>query len=240
MSSISEKRIQNHLITGFFETIYYNNEDLCHLDRHLARIYKSLETFDLQFEPTSRETIQQAVNLAGLKKCEARVNITYTSINKHPEITAIAYTQDPLETFSLTLYPDTHDSFMARHKSLSYMPYFLAYQHAKKKKFHDAILVDSTGQLLETSRAALLFKINGRYAVSLGKNKLPSITLALAEEQLGPFHTIPITRKTLTEIDQAWVLNSLIGIRSIERIDNIYFDVQPITNSSPLMSNSIA
>lgn len=217
--------------TGFFETLLYNGEKVCHLEAHLKRIFNSITHFGIEYEEVDFESvIHNLIQESGLQYQTARINIYYPIFSLwgqaiKPFITVEPYTLLSEQLVRLCVYPNKHDSFLAQHKSMSYFPYSLAKRYARQRGFDDAIMLDSQGIFAETATSALLFKLEDQWCMSGVKHKLDSVALSLAESLFGPLAILYISEHDFGSVDYFYVLNSLIGIRPVSSIGDVEIPV---------------
>lgn len=210
---------------GFFETVYYNGDALCHLDLHLDRLLGSLRVHGMPHHAVNFEKIIHTVlERNSLGDSPARVNIIYPAANVEslPVILASPYESQPYKAYRLCVCEDRHVSTLNAHKTTSYMFFHLAWQQAKARGFDDAALFDFDNHLLEATTGAILLKKNGDYVQTLTPYKLPSTALALAGNVID-IVSKPIGLDSLDEYRHAYLLNSLIGMRPIVALGETAF-----------------
>lgn len=202
---------------GFFETIYYNGRDVCHLDLHLDRIFHALRAYGVEYETTDfKEVIAQILNRNGLTGQAARVNIVYP-IETHkasPVVTAVAHDPKPYKAYRLCVCEDRHVSTLNGQKTTNYMFFHLAMKRAKSRGFDDAALFDLDDNLLESTTGALVFKKDNKYVTTDSPYRLASTALALAQKELGII-PVRIPMEELGSFRHAYILNSIIGMRPV-------------------------
>lgn len=211
--------------TGFFETMLYNGRQVCHFDRHSARIHSSLDHFCIPYEPAPfEEIIPLLLEKNGFTGQTARVNIYYPVAGSltTPVVTVAAYERREDRVYRLTYCPDHHISSLNAHKTMAYMFFNLAHARAIAEGYDDALLTDLDGRILETTTAALLFQKDGRFIEPATPHKLPSIALDLARETLD-VETRPVSFEKLGTMDHAYALNSLVGMRPVISIGEVGF-----------------
>jgi len=210
---------------GFFETVYYNGNNLCHLDRHLDRLLGSLRAHNIPHKAVDFEEIINVVLAKNnLDSATARVNIIYPieQPDARPVILAAPYETQPYKAYRLCICEDHHVSTLNAHKTTSYMFFHLALQQARARGFDDAALFDFDNKLLEATTSALLFKKNGEYFQPHTPYKLPSTAMALAGSVLDILSK-PIGFDDLDQYRHAYILNSLIGMRPVVAIGETAF-----------------
>lgn len=220
---------------GFFETIFYNGEIICHLEAHISRIQSSLKTYQIAYETIDFEqVISEVLKQNELSDICARINIYYPveteSSSVSPLIAAYPYSPEPDKTFSLAISPYHHQSHLCAHKSMNYMHFYLAQMEARRRGFDDALLTDQSGRVLETSTASLVFSDGENMFTPATGEQLPGIALKVASTVLD-IGERDITLDDLPELKHAYVLNSLIGMKPVVKIDDLAYAPDPATCS---------
>lgn len=201
---------------GFFETLLYDGEEICNLERHLDRLFASCRDFGYRnVELDYQGLIMSVIEKNGLLEETARINISHmdeTGDEYSIFISALSYIPKPAEAeFSLCVYPDVHDSYLNRYKTMNYMHFLAAKKYASERGYDDALLLDTDGYVLEASTAAVVFEKNGEYFVPESQNRLRSITLDIFSEKNK------VTRRNIRPEDAGkyglLVMNSLMGVR---------------------------
>jgi 4-amino-4-deoxychorismate lyase len=226
---------------GFFETIFYNGELVCYLEEHVSRILSSLKAYQIASETIDfGQVIREVLKQNGLTDGYARVNIYYPieveSSPASPLIAAYPYSPEPDRTFSLAISTYHHQSHLCAHKSMNYMHFYLAQRGALRRGFDDALLTDRSGRVLETSTASLVFSDGENMFTSSAGERLPGIALEIARTVLDVSER-DISLDDLPEFKHAYVLNSLIGMKPVVKIDDLTYAADPATCSQ--VSNSV-
>lgn len=226
--------------TGFFETLLYNGRQVCHFDRHSARIHSSLDYFCIPYEPVSfEEIIPLLLEKNGLTGRTARVNIFYpvAGSTTTPLVTVAPYEWAQNKTYRLAYCPDQHISSLNNHKTMAYMFFNLAHARAIAEGYDDALLTDLNGRVLETTTAALLFRGGNRFIAPATAYKLPSIALDLVKEVLE-VEEESVSFDKMADMNHAYVLNSLVGMRPVTSIGG-EIDFEPDEDSCLKVTNLI-
>lgn len=213
--------------TGFFETILYNGKRLMHCEEHVARIHASLDHFYIPYEPVLfEEVIFLLLEKNKLSGSPARINIFYPVAGDmtRPVVTAAPYSFRPDRTFRLVVSSQRHVSSLNAHKSMAYMFFNQAHAQAVAQGYDDSLLLDFSDHVLETTRAALLFRRGRRFYEPDTAYKMKSLSLEKAREILD-VRAEPIALGDIAQMDNAYVLNSLTGMRPVIRIEDTNFAV---------------
>lgn len=227
---------------GLFETIKYKNARLILLDEHFARLWKGMQL--LQFEPSKlftpdflQKEILQLVNKN--KQAEARVRITvvrgsgglYDAKNHLPNYIIQSW---PLASNStvinenglqLCIYPDAKKSLDAfsNSKHNNFLPYFMGALTAKKNHCNDAIILNSNGNIADTT-IANIFIIKDRiiYTPSLGEGCIAGVMRKCILQELQEsgyiLHETALTTEALMNADEVFLTNSIYNIRWVAGI----------------------
>lgn len=210
---------------GFFETIYYNGNAICHLNMHLDRIFHSLRAYGVEYETVDfEEVIAQVLNRNGLVGQASRVNIVYPieTDKASPVVTAVAHDPKPYKSYRLCVCEDRHVSTLNGQKTTNYMFFHLAMRRAKSRGFDDAALLDFDNNLLESTTGALVFKKDSSYVTVDSPYRLASTALALAGKEFD-IMPVRIPMEELSSFRHAYILNSIIGMRPVVAIGETAF-----------------
>ena len=180
---------------GIFETLRSYNGKLFLLTEHLERLFNSAKALNLKLD-FSPSQIEQACNqlLEANQLKDARIRITLSrgryegrlELEENSStflITARALPPPDKEPKSFKLvrvnFTLSPDYPLARHKTLSYLPYLYAYQQARSQNADEGLLFSTNGFILETSKANLFFLKDQKLKTpSLELPLLPGITRA--------------------------------------------------------------
>jgi 4-amino-4-deoxychorismate lyase len=92
---------------------------------------------------------------------------------------------------------------------------------------NDAVIIDSEGHVAETTTGSLLVRSNGLWWTSGCRHRLPGIGLRKAVALLArdgeAVHFRRAKIQDLLGAQTVWMLNSLIGIMPVARIDGVFF-----------------
>ncbi len=110
-------------------------------------------------------------------------------------------------------------------KSLSAMPYVLAANFAKKQGWDDALVVNSKGQFIESSRSNLFYWVDGIcHSPSFMEGCLPGIAAQYLIKFLSKngftVQYAAATYDSLREASGIWLTNSIRGVSQVHFWDN--------------------
>jgi branched-subunit amino acid aminotransferase/4-amino-4-deoxychorismate lyase len=113
---------------------------------------------------------------------------------------------------------------LGAHKTLNYLFFLWAKEQARSDGFHEAIIEDLNGHIAEASTASLLVFINGVWIFPQSQWKLPGVTEGIIarflEEDGEKTEIRPVYKWGLLQADVVWLLNSMVGIMPVCRIDD--------------------
>lgn len=215
---------------GVFETILAREGKPMRLERHVARMTASLDALGIAIAHGALEPVAVHCRILEVLRRNtldtARVNIfcfqDEPAAAAEVLITAVPYALVPEATRRLTVYPHVQASYLSAYKTMANLHSRLAWEHAQRLGFDDAVLVGPDGMALETATAALLFSDGREYFTPATAFKLPSLALEAAVAVL-PVSTREIPLAALGDFRHAYALNSLIGIQSVVQIDGVSY-----------------
>ncbi len=210
---------------GFFETIAWNGNKICHLDLHLARARKSLAQFNLIEEAIDyRKAILDVVEANKLENEFARVNIFFPAERRRtfPIVSAVPFEYISDRVWSLKPNTDIFLSSLMQHKTMNRMSYLNAWQDAVDSGFDDALLLDFEGNILESSFASLLFQEGDRFIEPQTEYKLPGTAQFIAAKHIL-IESEPVQLASINQYDHVYALNSLGGMIPISAIGEAKF-----------------
>ncbi|MBN2140035.1 MAG: aminotransferase class IV [Desulfovibrionaceae bacterium] len=218
---------------GLFETLFYNGRLVCHLERHVERLYAGLKVLGLGFRARDFGPIAaRLLEANGLVGRAARLNIFCFLDSETGPVRTLAmaapYDPDPDRTFRLMVWPERHESWLCGHKTMNRLHFFLARRQARESGFDDALVLDGRGRILETTTASLIFQRDGRFLEPAPGPRLPGIAAAVAGTLLD-VRAEPLGLDEAAACSHAYVLNSLIGMRPVRALGGLEFAVDERT-----------
>ncbi len=224
---------------GLFETLRVDGGAAGDIEAHLDRLLAGLARVAISI-PEDREALARAVAAVAetAPRPTARLRITISrGVEDRPTrlITAIPYAPPLEETYrngvaALLLAEPWIDSRspLAGLKSLSWQANRLAGLRAEAAGAFEALLVNERGKLVEGSRSNLAVVLGGQALTPpLSDGALPGTTRRrlleageLAERSLSP--------DALAEADEILLMNSLIGVLRVTRIDGRNVSAGPV------------
>jgi branched-chain amino acid aminotransferase len=222
---------------GLFETLRVDAGRARDVAAHLDRLYAGLRRLDIAL-PEDRCALGRALTdmaqAAPRPVARLRITVTRGSLETTRLIAAFPY-EPPTEGLyrkgvAAVLLPDLRiDSRgpLAGLKSLSYQANRLALREAEARGAYEALLVNEHGRLAEGSRSnvALVFP-DGIFTPPESEGCLPGTVRRRLLEK-GVIHERPLTREDLAAAEGALLMNSLIGVLPVARIDGREISLHP-------------
>jgi len=224
---------------GFFTTMRAEKGRVFFLAEHLKRLKGSCALFRIRFPEQlhQKDIYTEILSLNGLNNRCAMMKIIIT--RGEEQGLGLPYGNEPTYIIIAKPYEPPHERYqqgwhlvsfhiprsclLSAHKSLNYLYNMWAKHYALEQGADDAILIGHDGLVKETSVGSIIFQRHGRWFTPQGEDILPGITLNMLSK-LWEIKGISIERKAtcfndLINADQVWVLNSLIGIIPVRKIN---------------------
>jgi branched-chain amino acid aminotransferase len=227
---------------GLFETMRSEDGCILYLNDHLERLHRSLEALKISLDPSLEwkivlgELLQQnelLSEVAVVKIIATRgvcsglglpapvlptICLTAQRYNPpHPESYVKGW---HLSAFRTGFSPPT-----ACHKTLNYLYFLTARQAALDAGADEAVILDPLEKVTETSTGSLVARTEGKWWTPEGRIQLPGITLKHVSRLLiESGHQVESRTAGLDDLlsaETVWVLNSLMGIMPVSRIEEI-------------------
>ncbi len=210
-----------HSGVGLFETMRAADGTIPWLDRHMARLTRSIDALGLHGMPRLAAVAQAAVTTAStLGTGSARVRVTVTP---HPTllVEAVAIALDPHETLTAASVRGVWHpaNRLAEHKTLSFLGWRDAQRRAHALGADTALMLDEAGRLGEASSANVFCVIDGRILTAPTLGLLPGVTRSAVME-LAPVHEVILDEPAWRGADEMFVTSAVRGIVPIVRCDD--------------------
>lgn len=216
---------------GLFETFIYNGFTPS-FEKHLKRLNNSSKTlFDLELDIDKILDIlkdYQKNSVLKLLIAYEETNLYYEKpknyrvyIKERPKTT-------PPKQLNLTISPYKRHSkdITIYHKTTNYLLNTLSKRYAVERGCFDAIFLNEMDFIQETSSSNLLFVKHGKfYTPSLESGLLFGITLETLKDYID-IDFISLKLEDLKDFESAFILNSVIGAKAINAIDNKIFKIE--------------
>ena len=228
---------------GVFETMKYSNGKLIFADEHFARLWKGMQLLQFDIPKLFTPSILQEEILQLLKKnghqSNARVRITicrgdgglYDAIDHRPnymlQTWVLLSDNGTLNSNGLVLgiYEDAQKSCdkFCNIKHNNYLPYVMAALHAKQQKWNDAIILNTSGNVCDTTIANIFFiKDDVLYTPSLSEGCVAGVLRKVLINTLKQEGYAIIEKKIIVDellaADEVFLTNSIYNIRWVQSI----------------------
>jgi branched-chain amino acid aminotransferase len=224
---------------GVFETMRAESGRILDLGKHLQRLQRSLAELNIDM----RETVDWEGILSGLltrndlDRVTASVKIVVTR-GIAPVLGLPQSVKPTVFLLSQRYEPPTEDAYragwrlapaqsgfsppLACHKTLNYLYFLMARQHAHDHGADEAIILDPAGKITETAAGSMLVRSFGRWWTPASPFQLPSVTLDRLLKLLERGgHGVERRSGTLADLENAdtvWVVNSLLLIMPASQV----------------------
>ena len=224
---------------GLFETLRAEAGRALDLEAHLERLRAGARALKIPLpEADLPRAIDALLAANGLSQGSAALRITLTRGSgprgllppsaPRPRLfmTAVAWTPPPREPLRAILagVRRNEHSPLSRLKTLNYLDNVLARLEAEERGADEALMLNTAGRLV-CATAANLFLVRGRrlFTPPVTEGVLPGIARAsvldLAPRLDLSVAEVPLEPAQLWEADEAFLTNSLIGLRSVVEVD---------------------
>jgi branched-chain amino acid aminotransferase len=228
---------------GCFETVRAYQGRLFRLDAHLDRLQRSAGLLELGLPPRHR-LAGWAEQAAAGRDCAVRIIVTRGGVDPLVESPSrVIVLWEPLPDFPDAFrlspvpapwHPSGGEWDMMGVKSLSYAPNMAAQRQAQRAGFDDALLMSSSGQVLELPTSSVGWFADGALETpALDLGILASITRAVVLEEAGLLDIRvregrhPIER--LGDAEEVFVMSTLKEVSPVVAVGGETFEPGPLT-----------
>ncbi|WP_417841199.1 aminotransferase class IV [Terasakiella sp.] len=227
---------------GFFETMLAQQGQVAHFDAHMARLHESAHMMDIPL-PYSTDEIGKAIDdvltACQLKDKRAALRLTVTRgsgprgllppLEITPQVLLSASdVPDHFPSAKLALVTMRRNEFnpTSRIKSLNYLDNIFALREAVAKGADEALLLNTQGHIAEGSVSNIFFiKNNALYTPPIEDGCLPGVMRAHVLQTARTLglntHERSIGIGIIQTCNEAFLTNSLVGIRPVHQIDGL-------------------
>ena len=213
---------------GAFETIKVVEGRPLFLERHLERLKNSLEFFGISRE-IEEEKILEYIKSSEDKNFALKLIVS----DKNFILTSRAdnYRKDN-KRFKLIVSEVRRNSSskMIYHKSLSYYENIMEHRLALDKGHDSALFINERGEVCETSFANIFFVRDGEIFTPVISSGLLKGTMRDFIIENYQVREEIIYLDDLKNFDEAFISNSLMGVRNVSLINDIIFNEEDKTN----------
>lgn len=242
---------------GLFETLAAWDGRILELEAHLERLTRSASVLGLPLG-WSVEALAAAMTslLVAERLTDGRTVLRLTltggdgprgllpAAQARPRLLITARPMDALPASPAVIvvapFAVSATSPLRGHKTLSALEQILARRHAAALGADEALMVNTAGHLVEASAANLFLVADGRLLTPpLSDGALPGVTRArvldlAAEAGIGVDADTSLGLQDLAAAEEAFLTNSLIGIRPVASAAGHRFDIGPLTLTARL------
>lgn len=217
---------------GLFETMRGQDGVVPWLERHLARLERSIGALGLDGLPAIPQVRDAVAQVAAA--CDpgpVRVRVTVTPAPTLL-VDATPTDLDPDATLSAVSLPGTWcpGRRVAEHKTLSFLAWHDAERQARARGADTALLLDADGRLGEAARANVFCVIAGELVTTPVSGILPGVTREVVL-QIAPVREAILDESTWRQADEMFVTSAVRGVVPITRCDDRVLEVGPITRA---------
>lgn len=225
---------------ALFETFYINRYSKIFLfDEHIERMYDSMTffNFDIEFSKNNlKESVLSYIDKKKIADSVMRVTVSLGDrvLGMKPSISIStrgnAYKEEIYKNglkLMVSLYKKNEYSPIVNHKTCNYLENLLIGKEASRLGFDDAILLNTNGNIAETTKCNIFSFKNGiLYTPTIECGILPGVTrnwVIKNSNKLGILCKCKkISLESILDSDEVFLTNSVIGIIGIKKIDSIF------------------
>lgn len=206
---------------GVFETILWKDRPVF-LNEHLERLKKSMEEIGLL--PLEEKILREYLDKLDIK--DKGLKITVTPLNIILTQREIPYKEEDYNrgmTLTISKVRRNSTSRLCYIKSTCYIENLIEKENAKKIGYDDVIFLNEKGYVTETSCANIFIVKNKEiFTPKINDGLLDGIIRRKIVENFNVKEK-NITIEDLNKTEEVIITNSLMGIMSIKKIDNIKY-----------------
>ena len=212
---------------GAFETIKVVDGKPLFLDKHLSRLEKSLKFFGIE-KDIDKERIYDYIKSSGEKNFALKLIVSDKNIilTSRPD----DYREDN-KNYKLIVSEVRRNSFskMIYHKSLSYYENIMEHRWAQDLGYDSVLFINEREEVCETSFANIFFVRDGEiFTPTISSGLLKGTMRDYILESYKVKEDV-ISIKDIDSFDEAFISNSLMGIRNVLSINNVKFNKDEVT-----------
>jgi len=228
---------------GVFETIKLRHGRLLLADAHFRRLFQGLALLQINApEGFTAAALTAALSeLCRRNGCSDRARIRL-AIYRNEDNTAgylaealpLAPAADawPAEGLDIDVYPHARKAqdALSNLKTANFLPYVLAARFAREKGLGDALVLNGSNRICDSSRANIFIVRKGElFTPGLSEGCIDGVVRRCAIDALKTqgyaVHQQPLTENDILEADEVFLTNSIQDLRSVRRFrEKIYGD----------------
>lgn len=220
---------------GVYENIKVRNGILYFVDQHVERLFKSAEVIDLKHSFSDQQIKQYIQDLVAAVK-EDSYNLKMLLIGGESPVLFIIplaprFPDRKLYSIGAKTITFENERLFPNAKTLNMLPSYIAYRKAKESDAYDALLIDSSKNIIEGTRTNF-FTIYGNIIFSQPKEKiLEGVTkmtvLHVAKKHGFEFKETNIPLAEISGYHGAFLTSTSAKIVPIKQIDDFVFSEIP-------------
>ena len=208
---------------GVFETMLGLDGVVLDTALHLKRLRCGLKILGITAPSISPSAVKEVLLRNQLPCSRVRLMVWQAGRQTHVLIAALPYKVPEDKPYRVCLIKTSRaaDDRLADLKSLDYELFAEAFSRARSLGFDEALLINRSGHIFEASRANIFWtKDKVLYTPPLSSGCLNGITRQQVIKQAGKLKIhvkeMDLTPEILKKADNAFLTNSLIGIKPVE------------------------
>ena len=227
---------------GLFETMRSYTGVIFRSDAHLERLYNSMKVLKIRppyAKPYLKDAIYKTLRANKLKNAYIKLTVTrgegrFGISHKDTFAPNVVIVAKDFEGYPEWMFNKgisakvvgvtNEHSAISKIKTTNYLNFILARFDAQKMGYDEAILTNTKGFVTEGATSNIfLVKGNNIITPSIGSGVLPGITRGVIIDIAGKLH-LPlreraVSRRELSEADEAFLTNSLAEVLPVTKID---------------------
>lgn len=218
---------------GVFETMRSYKNKIIYLNEHIKRILYSCRLVDIKARYTRAQlkgVIAQGVKMSGFKDAYVRLTLAKSEKGTDASLIIKKYNAPAQSKYkdgfraSICSFRQNENSYLSQIKTTSRLFYELGFNEAKKKGFDEALIINSSGFIVEGTRSNI-FLIKGKNLLTpdLSSGCLDGITRRVILELASKYKiNTPKGNFTIQDIyncDEVFLTSSLMGVMPLSGVE---------------------
>jgi 4-amino-4-deoxychorismate lyase len=217
---------------GLFETIKIENKSPRYIDKHLERLYNSIDKLNINFTVEKNEMYKLiTLYIQDQNLLDSAIRVTVCDEGYNFSTRDIPYKKKHYEIgFKVTISPIKRGfSEIYKHKTTNYFENIYSKNYALQKGFDEGLFIDLNGYVLECSMSNIFFiKENILYTPKKESSILNGIMRTRVIDICKTLDIIciedDINIDDLDKFDFCFITNSLMELMKVKCIDNVIYE----------------
>lgn len=221
---------------GLFETIKFYKGKILFETFHFERLFLGLKMLQIENSFTAAEFSSVISELCRKNECSDLARVRLAVYRENNNSTSYIIETFPLDASScqwkengwrLTLFPFSRKSMDAysNFKTANFLPYVLAEKYAQQNGFDDALILNASNHICDSSKANLFIIKNGAFFTpALHQGCINGVIRRYLVDSLKAngyrLHQAEITEEQLLDADEAFLTNSIFDLRWVSSYKN--------------------